>query len=118
MPRQSSCKCIPCQRNRVFLKNNYYTRTGQLHRLIKPPDINKNGPPCECTRCVEKRAWMQKHRMERDPEGIVHIDFKPFGPGRYDWDRTTAKDYNRHDNGVKKTNDIRTIRQIPNRIAI
>lgn len=88
----SNCQCDACERNRIKVMNAYYTKRGRLDMLQPLPKSNMMD--CDCYRCAKNRRYIRDTPEIRD-------DFKPHGPGRYDWDRTTEKDYE-HESGRPK----------------
>lgn len=96
----ATCPCERCTRNRVRMRNKYYIKHGQLDKVEELPEVTV-GLKCDCNWCtrnrnVRKSRYKSEGRYEIRSQYIpleVHIDFTPHGPGRYEWDRTTDKDY-------------------------
>lgn len=93
------CNCSRCVRSRINTMNNYYRKHGKLDKIVilSPPTYERRLIKCSCKRCQTNRDVRQKyydaHEGQTAREKRIGVDFKPFGPGRYSWDRTTARDY-------------------------
>lgn len=99
---RNNCNCERCAKRRIYQKNVYYRRTGQLDR-IQPVDRVNNTHGCMCEWCVayreqQKTYWQQRRAEYRRAKGLPTLIEKQTGiafevDAHYEWDRTTLYDY-------------------------